>query len=162
MILKKFLYHFIYFFNKNLFVNFIGVNFGKNCRFYTRYFGSEPYLISFGNNVIVSDNVKFITHDGSYALLNKQNQRRYFISEINIGNNVFIGSSSIILPGTNIGDNVIIGAGSVVTKSIPSNTVFAGNPAKKIKTFQEFTKTNHKKSLSKKEMKKFLNQKNKL
>lgn len=50
-----------------------------------------------------------------------------------IGNDVWIGGGSIILPGVTIGDNVTIGAGSVVTKSIPSNTIAYGNPCCVIK-----------------------------
>lgn len=54
---------------------------------------------------------------------------------VTIGNNVWIGGGSIILPGVTIGDNTTIGAGSVVTKSIPSNCLAVGNPCRVIKTF---------------------------
>ena len=50
-----------------------------------------------------------------------------------IGDNVFIGARSIILKGVTIGENSIIGAGAVVTKSVPSNEIWAGNPAKFIR-----------------------------
>ena len=52
------------------------------------------------------------------------------VKNTKIGNNVFIGAASIVLPGVTIGDNVIVGAGSLVAKSIPSDCVAAGNPAK--------------------------------
>ena len=52
------------------------------------------------------------------------------IGKVKIGNRVFIGANSTVLCNVTIGDDVIIGAGSVVTKSIPSNSVVAGNPAK--------------------------------
>lgn len=52
---------------------------------------------------------------------------------VTIGNNVWIGGNTTILPGVTIGDNTTIGAGSVVTKNIPSNVVAAGNPCKVIK-----------------------------
>ncbi len=55
-----------------------------------------------------------------------------------IKDNVFIGLNSIILPGVTIGTNVVIGAGSIVTRSIPDNTIVAGNPARKICTINEF------------------------
>jgi len=54
-------------------------------------------------------------------------------SPVMIGNNVWIGGGSIILPGVTIGDNVTIGAGSVVTKSIRSNVLAYGNPCRIIK-----------------------------
>lgn len=55
-----------------------------------------------------------------------------------IGNEVFVGAGSIILPGVHIGNRVIIGAGSVVTKDIPDNSVAAGNPAKVICPIDEY------------------------
>lgn len=54
-----------------------------------------------------------------------------------IGNNVFVGSRSIILYDVNIGNNVIIGAGSVVTKDIPDGVVVAGVPARVIGSFDD-------------------------
>lgn len=50
-----------------------------------------------------------------------------------IGNNVFIGSNSVIIGKVHIGDNATIGAGSVVVKDVPANSVVAGNPARVIK-----------------------------
>ena len=50
-----------------------------------------------------------------------------------IGDNVYIASNSSVIGGVTIGDNVIIGAGSVVCKSIPSNSVAVGNPARVIR-----------------------------
>ena len=52
---------------------------------------------------------------------------------IHIGKRVWIGSGAIILPGVNIGDNSVIAAGSVVTKDVPENCLYGGNPAKFIK-----------------------------
>lgn len=115
-----------------------GVKLGENCDIHTYKWGSEPFLIEIGNNVIISYNVMMITHDESTALIADQNGRRFHIAPIKIGNNVFIGAGSIILPGTIIGNNVIIGAGSVVTKNIPDNVVVAGNPAKFICSFDSY------------------------
>ncbi|WP_282124599.1 acyltransferase [Algibacter mikhailovii] len=52
-----------------------------------------------------------------------------------IGDKVFIGAHSVILKGVTVGENSIIAAGSIVTKSIPSNEIWGGNPAKKIRSF---------------------------
>lgn len=57
--------------------------------------------------------------------------------KVKIGNNVFIGVKSVIMPGVTIGDNVIIGAMSLVTKDIPSDVVAFGQPAKVIKRIDE-------------------------
>jgi acetyltransferase-like isoleucine patch superfamily enzyme len=56
-----------------------------------------------------------------------------------IGKNCWIGLNSIILRGVTIGDNSIVAAGSVVTKSVPPNTIVAGNPAVPVKTFPDDT-----------------------
>lgn len=57
---------------------------------------------------------------------------------INVGNNVFIGIDSVIMPGVSIGNNVVIGAKSVVTKNLEGNSVYAGNPARKICTIEDY------------------------
>jgi acetyltransferase-like isoleucine patch superfamily enzyme len=110
-----------------------GMKIGNNCVIWGSVdFGSEPYLITIGDHVEITDNVRFITHDGGVLVLNNMGalQNADVFGKISIGNNVFIGLNSIILPGTIIEDNVVIGAGSVVTKDIPSNTVAYGNPCR--------------------------------
>ena len=109
---------------------YLGVNIGENCRIYTRHFGSEPFLITICNDVTITSGVKFITHDGSTWLARDDKGRRYKYQRIFIGSNVFVGVNSIIMPGVKIEDNVIVAAGSVVTKSIPSNSIVAGVPAR--------------------------------
>jgi acetyltransferase-like isoleucine patch superfamily enzyme len=117
----------------------VGVNVGEDCRIYTRNFGSEPFLINIGNKVTVTSGVKILTHDGATWLITNKNGKRYQkYAEVNIGNHVFIGVNSIIMPGVTVGDRVVIAAGSVVTKSISSNSVVAGVPAKKIMDFSAY------------------------
>ncbi|MBE6156227.1 MAG: acyltransferase [Firmicutes bacterium] len=119
-----------------------GVNISSDCRLIGRDidFGSEPYLIKIGNHVTISNNVQFITHDGSTFVFRENNKYKHIVKfgKIEIGDNCFIGSRSIILPNIKIGDNVVVAAGSVVTKSIPNNCVVAGNPAKYICPLDEF------------------------
>ncbi|WP_312789818.1 acyltransferase [Sphingobacterium sp.] len=115
----------------------VGVTIGENCSIRTRDFGSEPYLITIGNNVEIAARVRFYNH-GAAWLLRDLDPKFDFFGKIKIGNNVYIGENSIILPGVIIGDNVLIGAGSVVTKSIPNGLIVGGNPARIIGDLEKF------------------------
>ncbi len=59
---------------------------------------------------------------------------------VRIGNNVWIGSNAVVLPGVIIGDNTVIGAGSIVTKDIPANVVAVGNPCRVLRTINPHDK----------------------
>lgn len=94
-------------------------------------------LISINDRLVVSAHVIFLTHDYSYttaliSLNEKPETDIGILRPITIGENVFIGMNSLILPGASIGSNVIIGAGSIVRGHIPDNSVVAGNPAQVI------------------------------
>ncbi|MAU72707.1 MAG: hypothetical protein CML04_11495 [Pseudozobellia sp.] len=115
-----------------------GAKVGENCRILTYGLGSEPWLIEIGNNVTVTSGVRLLTHDGSAWLFNDHKGRRYSYRKIIIGNNVFVGSRAILMPGVRVGDNVIIGAGSIVTKSIPSGCIVGGNPARIIGDYEAY------------------------
>lgn len=109
----------------------MGAKVGANCRFYSLNMFSEPYLIEIGDNVIISGEVIFVTHDGGVFLFKDEVPDIFgHFGKIKIGNNCFIGIGSIILPNVEIGNNCIIGAGAVVMDSIPDNSVVVGNPAK--------------------------------
>lgn len=145
----------------------LGVKIGDNCEIYKDVsFGSEPYLIDIGNHVRITSGCKFITHDGGVWVLREINKdsRIDLFGSIKIGNNVHIGMNSIIMPGVTIGNNVIIGCGAVVTKDIGDNEIWAGIPAKYIKSIDEYYMKNkesfdYTKNYSVKEKKKYLNQK---
>jgi maltose O-acetyltransferase len=62
------------------------------------------------------------------------------VGKVTIGDEVFVGYGTIILPNVRIGSRVVVGAGSVVTRDIPDNSVAAGNPAKVIGTYDDFLK----------------------
>lgn len=95
---------------------------------------SHCWLINVGNDVTLAPRVHILAHDAS----TKKALGYTRIGLVNIGNNVFIGASSTILPGVTIGDNVVIGAGSIVSKDIPANSVAVGNPAKVICSYNDF------------------------
>lgn len=117
----------------------IGVNMGENVHIYGNVsWGSEPWIISVGNNVYITDGVKFITHDGGTLLYRAQIPDLEITKPIVMGNNVYVGNNVLFMPGVIIGDNVIIGAGAVVTRNIPSNSVAVGVPARVIKSADEY------------------------
>lgn len=111
---------------------------GENFFFQPRMIPADPELIKFHNNVSVASGVTFINHDLIHNVVNNTGTNIPYNSGcIEVMDNVFIGSNSIIMPNVKIGPNAIIAAGSVVTKDVEPNTVVGGNPAKKICTFDE-------------------------
>ncbi len=86
----------------------------------------------------------FLTHDASPKKFIGYDCNK--IGRIVIGDRVFIGLKSIILPNVHIGNDVIIGAGSVVTKNIPDNSVAVGNPARVICSCEDYI-NKHKKEI---------------
>ena len=113
---------------------------GENVFFQPRVLPSDPKLIKFHNNFIVTSNVTFVTHDVFDMGINNivENKQIPLLKPIEVLDNVFIGCNSTIMCGATIGPNAVIAAGSVVTKDVPPNSVVAGNPAKVLKTFDEF------------------------
>lgn len=91
------------------------------------------YLIEIGNNVTMSIRVTLMAHDASTKKLTGYTK----IGHIKIGNNVFIGANTTILPGVTIGDSAVVGAGSVVTHDVAEGVVVAGVPARQIGTVEE-------------------------
>ena len=115
----------------------VGKNFSMRSECIIDY--SLPWLISIGDNVEFAPRVHVLAHDGS---LNKTSVKHTKIGLVSIGNNVFVGAGTIILPNVKIGNNVIIGAGSIVNKDIPDNSVAVGNPIKVISNILEYEKKN--------------------
>lgn len=95
--------------------------------------------IYIGNYVMIGPNVTIATagHPIEPELRKKVAQ---FNIPVHIGDNVWIGANSVVLPGVTIGENSVIGAGSIVTKDIPSNVVAVGNPCRVLREIGEHDK----------------------
>lgn len=132
------------------FARSIGVQMGENVHFYGMppgMFSTEPWLITIGNNVYITAGCQFITHDGGTLILRKQVPDLEITARITVGNDVYIGVRTVILPGVTIGNRCIIGAGSVVSRSIPDNSVAVGVPARVIKSTDDYLKSAQARSL---------------
>lgn len=99
---------------------------------------SHCWHISIGDNVVLAPRVHILAHDASTKPF--LNYTR--VANTRIGDQVFIGAGTIVLPGVTIGNNVVIGAGSVVTKDIPDNSVAIGNPAHIVHSLDVFIDKN--------------------
>ena len=112
-----------------------GLVIGKDC-----YIGSctiDPshcFHITIGDHVFIGPQARILAHDGCTKLFLGYTR----VANVTIGNNVFIGAHSVVMPGVTIGDNVIIGAGSVVSRDIPPDSVAVGVPARVIKPLAEY------------------------
>lgn len=119
---------------KNLIKN--GLLLGNNVYLNDGYFldPAHCHLITIEDNVVFGPSVMVLAHDAS----SKKVVAKTLIARVKISKNAFVGARTIILPGVTIGENSIIGAGAVVTKSVPSNEVWVGVPARKILTIEEY------------------------
>jgi acetyltransferase-like isoleucine patch superfamily enzyme len=126
------------------YLRFLGARIGAGCSIYTdpHNFGTEPWLIEVGDSVTLGQGVLLITHDGTSRIFREHlpgmNPFGNRFGTIVIHDNCFIGNNAILLPGIEIGPDSVVGAGGVVTASVPPRTIVAGNPAKPIKTLDEY------------------------
>lgn len=114
---------------KNLhFGNHVYANFNLTC--------VDDAEIFVGDHVMFAPNVVITTTNHTINPELRKEQYQY-VKPVHIGNNVWIGSGAVILPGVTIGDNSVIGAGSIVTKDIPTNVVAVGNPCRVLREIGE-------------------------
>lgn len=108
--------------------------------------------IVFGSNIELGPGVSIISSNHKSDNLRAHEKGK----PITIGNNVWIGANSTVLPEVVIGNNVVIGANSLVNKDIPDNSVAVGNPCKVIKTKGAYTEDLSKMVFNKKVSKELL------
>lgn len=92
--------------------------------------------VTIGNNCQMAPNVAIYTAGHPLHPVARNSLYEYGIG-VSIGDNVWIGGNTVILPGVHIGNNVVIGAGSVVTKDIPDWSLAAGNPCRVLRQITE-------------------------
>jgi acetyltransferase-like isoleucine patch superfamily enzyme len=132
------------------FARSLGVNLNGTVTFYginRAMFGTEPWLITLGDNVYITAGVQFITHDGGTLILRQEVPDLEWTAPIEVGNDVYIGLRSLVLPGVTIGNRCIIGAAAVVTHDVPSNSVVGGVPARPLCTVDDYLERMQEKSL---------------
>lgn len=134
-------------YSSNTYVKYLkrkGVKIGDNIEIFfpnkTHIDDLNPHLLEIGSFVSMTGPITILTHDYSVCVTKKKYNGYILGSQKKtvIGDNVFLGWGCCILPGANVGNNVIIGAKAVVSGKIESNSVYAGNPARKICTLDEF------------------------
>ena len=137
--LGKVFFKILYKINREKCLREMGVNAGENLHVYGFVqVGTEPWLITLGNNVYLTNGVRFICHDGGTLLFRDKVPDLEITKPIILGDNVYVGNNVIFLPGATVGSNVVIGAGAIVHGNIPDNSVAVGVPAKVIKSIDEY------------------------
>lgn len=113
---------------------------GENVKFQPRLIPLYPELIRLHNNIMIAAGVRLVTHDASFTVLNRLGRGKFpeRVGCIEIMDNVFIGYNCTVLPNVRIGSNVIVGADSTVTKDLESGGVYAGCPARRIGSFEDY------------------------
>ena len=96
---------------------------------------SSRSRVTIGNRVLLGANVRIFDNDfhslDFSVRRNPEEDRRHIRSApVTLGDGVFVGANAMILKGVSIGDRAVVAAGSVVTKSIPADEVWGGNPAR--------------------------------
>ena len=118
-----------------------GVEIGENVEIFGANlftFGSEPYLVSIGNQVTISHNVDFITHDGGMRIARVKYPGAYLYGRIQVADHCFLGAHCVLLPGAKVGVGSVIGSGSIVTGEIPPGVVAIGAPARPVKSVEDY------------------------
>lgn len=99
--------------------------------------------VTIGNQVLIGPNVGI--YDANHALDAEERMDGALLpGKVTIGNRVWIGGGTIILPNVTIGDDTVIGAGSIVTRDIPAGVVAVGNPCRVLREITDKDKVGYK------------------
>lgn len=110
------------------------VRLGRNSHLGAFCFVNACYgSVEIGTGVAIGPRTSIFSYSNHYARGRKIIEE-HVTSDVSVGNNVFIGAHCVVLPGSSIGSNVVVGAGSVVRGNLPSNGIYAGTPARSIKS----------------------------
>lgn len=101
---------------------------GENSRIHGSCIHAFQY-IEIGKNCLIAANCQIIDSNGHAISIHERKKDQGKSNPVIIGENVWLGTGCIILPGVKIGNNSIIAAGSVVNGEVPANSIFGGNPA---------------------------------
>lgn len=117
-------------------------DYGSNIEVGENFFANYNFTILDVGKVIIGDNAQIAPNVSIYTAghpihPDSRNSGYEYGIGITIGDNVWIGGNTVILPGVHIGNNVVIGAGSVVTKDIPDNYIAVGNPCRLVRRITE-------------------------
>ena len=120
------------------FYSYYGFNIEVGKNFFANYNCTilDVAKVKIGDNCQFAPNVAVYTAGHPIHPVSRNSQYEYGIS-VTIGDNVWIGGNSVIVPGVHIGSNTVIGAGSVVTKDVPDWVIAAGNPCRVIRKITE-------------------------
>lgn len=125
------------------YARYLGVKIGDHCLLTTRNWSTEPFLVTIGNHVQITNNVSIHTHGGGNCI-RKEHPDFDCFGKVVIEDWCYIGAYAHIMPGVTIGEGSLIAAGSIVTKSVAPHSVMAGNPARFICTTEEYYERNKK------------------
>ncbi|MBO1264627.1 sugar O-acetyltransferase [Proteiniclasticum sp. SCR006] len=117
-------------------------DYGYNIEVGENFFANYNFLVLDVGKVLIGDNVQVAPNVAIYTAghplhAEMRNTGYEYGINVTIGDNVWIGGNTVILPGVTIGDNVVIGAGSVVGKDVPANMIAVGNPLRIIREITE-------------------------
>lgn len=126
--------------------------YGSNTHIGNNFYANFNMVIVDDCDVFIGDNVMFgpnvtLSVTGHPVYADYRRNGTQFSLPISIGNSVWIGANTVVLPGVTIGENSVIGAGSVVTHDIPENTVAYGSPCKVIRVISEYDKEYYRKGI---------------